>query len=185
MGLDMFLIKSKKVKGLSFDKIFEDGDFEDVGYWRKANQIHNWFVQNVQGGEDDCKFYEVSQSKLIELRDTCQKVIDTAIIEDGYILAYEHFGDDIERVKEIEKKNGRDVHMVQKDGYIKVYVPGRVIKNADMVAELLPTAEGFFFGRNEYDQYYLEDIKETIDIINNILDDTDFEEYTIAYCSSW
>lgn len=185
MGLDMFLIKSKKMKGLSFDKIFEEGDFEDVGYWRKANQIHNWFVQNVQGGEDDCEFYEVSQSKLIELRDTCQKVIDTAIIEDGYILAYEHFGDDIERVKEIEKKNGRDVQVVQKDGYIKVYVPGRVIKNADMVAELLPTAEGFFFGRNEYDQYYLEDIKETIDIINNILDDTDFEEYTIAYCSSW
>lgn len=141
MGLDMFLIKSKKMKGLSFDKIFEDGDFEDVGYWRKANQIHNWFVQNVQGGEDDCGIYEVSQAKLIELRDTCQKVIDT--------------------------------------------VPGRVIKNADMIAELLPTAEGFFFGRNEYDQYYLEDIKETIDIINNILDDTDFEEYTIAYCSSW
>lgn len=185
MGLDMLLIKSKKVKGLSFDKIFEDSDFEDVGYWRKANQIHNWFVQNVQGGEDDCEFYEVSQSKLIELRDTCQKVIDTAIIEDGYILAYEHFGDDIERVKEIEKKNGRDVQVVQKDGYIKVYVPGKVIKNADVVAELLPTAEGFFFGRNEYDQYYLEDIKETIDIINNVLDDTDFEEYTIAYHSSW
>lgn len=185
MGLDMLLIKSKKMKGLSFDKIFEDGDFEDVGYWRKANQIHNWFVQNVQGGEDDCGIYEVSQAKLIELRDTCQKVIDTAIIEDGYILAYEHFGDDIERVKEIEKKNGRDVQVVQKDGYIKVYVPGKVIRNADVVAELLPTAEGFFFGRNEYDQYYLEDIKETIDIINNVLDDTDFEEYTIAYCSSW
>ena len=65
MGLDMFLIRSKKVKGLSFDKIFEDGDFEDVGYWRKANQIHNWFVQNVQGGEDDCGIYEVSQAKLI------------------------------------------------------------------------------------------------------------------------
>lgn len=185
MGLDMLLIKSKKMKGLSFDKIFEDGDFEDVGYWRKANQIHNWFVQNVQGGEDDCGIYEVSQAKLIELRDTCQKVIDTAIIEDGYILAYEHFGDDIERVKEIEKKNGRDVQVVQKDGYIKVYVPGKVIRNADVVAELLPTAEGFFFGRNEYDQYYLEDIKETIDIINNVLDDTDFEEYTIAYHSSW
>lgn len=87
----MFLIRSKKVKGLSFNKIFEDGDFEDVGYWRKANQIHNWFVQNVQGGEDDCGIYEVSQAKLIELRDTCQKVIDTAIIEDGYILDYKSF----------------------------------------------------------------------------------------------
>lgn len=87
--------------------------------------------------------------------------------------------------KKQKKKNGRDVQVVQKDGYIKVYVPGKVIKNADVVAELLPTAEGFFFGRNEYDQYYLEDIKETIDIINNVLDDTDFEEYTIAYHSSW
>ena len=36
MGLDMLLIKSKKVKGLSFDKIFEDGDFEDVGYLEKG-----------------------------------------------------------------------------------------------------------------------------------------------------
>ena len=99
MGLDMFLIKSKKMKGLSLDKFFEDGDFEDVGYWRKANQIHNWFVHNVQGGEDDCGICEVSQSKLIELRDTCQKVIDTAIIEDGYILDYKSFGDDIEKGK--------------------------------------------------------------------------------------
>lgn len=181
----MYLTRSKKVKGLSLDKFFEDGYFEDVGYWRKANQIHNWFVQNVQDGEDDCGIYEVTQSKLIELRDTCQKVIDTAIIEDGYILDYKSFGDDIERVKEIEKKNGRDVQVVQKDGYIKVYVPGRVIKNADMIAELLPNSVGFFFGNYEYNQYYLEDIKETIDIINNVLDDTDFEEYTIAYRSSW
>ena len=25
---------------------------EEVGYWRKANQIHRWFVENVQKGED-------------------------------------------------------------------------------------------------------------------------------------
>ena len=23
-----------------------------VGYWRKSNQIHQWFVDNCQGGED-------------------------------------------------------------------------------------------------------------------------------------
>ena len=23
-------------------------------YWRKANQIHNWFVTNIQGGNDNC-----------------------------------------------------------------------------------------------------------------------------------
>ena len=28
--------------------------------WRKANQIHSWFVENVQSGKDDCGMYYVS-----------------------------------------------------------------------------------------------------------------------------
>lgn len=42
-------------------------------YWRKANQIHKWFVDNVQNGEDDCGDYYVSHEKLKELRETCRK----------------------------------------------------------------------------------------------------------------
>lgn len=34
---------------------------EQVAYWRKANQIHRWFVNIVQGGEDDCNPYEVTK----------------------------------------------------------------------------------------------------------------------------
>lgn len=26
-----------------------------VGYWRKANAIHRWFVDNVQDGVDNCQ----------------------------------------------------------------------------------------------------------------------------------
>jgi len=40
---------------------------EEVGYWRKANAIHQWFVENVQGGEDDCSAYFVSEDDLKEL----------------------------------------------------------------------------------------------------------------------
>ena len=50
---------------------------EDAGYWRKANQIHKWFVDNVQDGEDDCKPYYVSTEKLKELKALCKKVIKT------------------------------------------------------------------------------------------------------------
>lgn len=46
-----------------------------VAYWRKANQIHKWFVDNVQHGNDDCKEYFVSRDQLIELRDLCMQVI--------------------------------------------------------------------------------------------------------------
>jgi hypothetical protein len=48
----------------------------EVGYWRKANQIHNWFVKNVQDGVDECGQHEVSREQLVTLRDTCQKVLD-------------------------------------------------------------------------------------------------------------
>lgn len=48
----------------------------EAGYWRKANQIHNWFVKNVQGGEDNCETYDVTRDQLAELRDLCQEVLD-------------------------------------------------------------------------------------------------------------
>ena len=44
----------------------------NVGYWRKANAVHNWFVQNVQDGEDECKPHYVERSQLIQLRDDCK-----------------------------------------------------------------------------------------------------------------
>lgn len=44
---------------------------EEVGYWRKANQIHNYFVEQVQGGEDDCGIYEVTKGNLEDLLVRC------------------------------------------------------------------------------------------------------------------
>jgi hypothetical protein len=46
-----------------------------LGYWRKANAIHNWFVQNVQNGTDECQESYVAPSQLEELRDTIDKVL--------------------------------------------------------------------------------------------------------------
>ena len=46
-------------------------------YWRKANQIHAWFVKNVQDGNDNCESYYVSQDKLIELLALCNHALET------------------------------------------------------------------------------------------------------------
>lgn len=48
---------------------------EEVAYWRKANAIHAWFVDNVQGGEDDCATYDVSADQLRELLADTDKVL--------------------------------------------------------------------------------------------------------------
>jgi hypothetical protein len=49
----------------------------------------------------------------------------------------------------------------------------------------LPTQAGFFFGGTEYDESYFEGIQDTIEILQKVLEETDFEESVITYQSSW
>lgn len=54
-----------------------NNDDPEIMYWRKANAIHNWFVENVQNGVDDCGYYEVSIDQLYDLMDRCGKILVT------------------------------------------------------------------------------------------------------------
>ena len=47
----------------------------EVGYWRKANAIHRWFVENIQKGTDDGKPYYVDRLQLHSLHDLCVRVL--------------------------------------------------------------------------------------------------------------
>ncbi len=50
--------------------------FTEVIYWRKANHIHHWFVQNVQGGIDDnLALTEVKKVQIVELYQHCHSIL--------------------------------------------------------------------------------------------------------------
>jgi len=49
---------------------------ERVGYWRKSNQIHEWFVENVQGGRDECQESYVTLDQLQALKTECEQVLE-------------------------------------------------------------------------------------------------------------
>ena len=84
MGLDMFLVKHTYIYGdghrnLSLDypgvkpervKVIQ----EELGYWRKANAIHQWFVDNVQDGVDECQESYVTTEQLQQLLDIVKQV---------------------------------------------------------------------------------------------------------------
>jgi hypothetical protein len=44
-------------------------------YWRKANQIHGWFVDNIGDGVDECQEMYVPRASLVELHNTCEKLL--------------------------------------------------------------------------------------------------------------
>lgn len=49
---------------------------EEIAVWRKANAIHEWFVNNVQNGEDDNRLYDVSAEQLKQLLKLCDQVLE-------------------------------------------------------------------------------------------------------------
>jgi len=91
MGLDMYLSgklylseyepERKQLADAITNLLAMDDDMpvnsieKPMGYWRKANQIHNWFVNNVQRGEDNCGTYYVSREDLKQLYNTVTEVL--------------------------------------------------------------------------------------------------------------
>lgn len=45
-------------------------------YWRKANEIHQWFVDHVQNGKDERQESYVSREQLQELLSTIEQVLE-------------------------------------------------------------------------------------------------------------
>ena len=86
MGLDMYLSAKRylwekdregiEVKGFDIPAPLELCEVRcRAAYWRKANQIHGWFVRNLQGGEDNCRPFDVTREDLQALVDLCRKVL--------------------------------------------------------------------------------------------------------------
>lgn len=190
MGLDMYLSAEKylsgyehsgeeaqnKVKDLcSIAGLPEPTEYSPsvhikvtVCYWRKANAIHAWFVRECQDGNDDCEDHRVEREQLQELVDKCKQVL---------------------RLKTVVDKvtDSTSVSFSPETGVIveKSQSPGLVVARPESAEEILPTQSGFFFGRTDYDQYYLEYLKHTVETLEKILADDRFNDCDFYYRSSW
>ena len=95
MGLDMYLYKKEFVNPVKEDEnkiiewknVFSKDEINsvelkevsyivlEVGYWRKVNAVHRWFVENIQHGVDNCATYYVNYAQLQELKELCLKAL--------------------------------------------------------------------------------------------------------------
>ena len=138
---------------------------EQVGYWRKANHIHKWFVENIQDGIDDCNYHrEVTEEDLRELIDVCHEVLCSCEMVDAKINVGTQYS------------NGKTTPIME---------DGQCVKDPSVAERLSPCSSGFLFGSTAYDNYYVDSIKHTIDVIKKVLETTDFDTQMIYYVSSW
>lgn len=165
MGLDMYLYAKRKNSKDESDK-----NTIDLAYWRKVNSVHNWFVENVQDGVDDCNDYIVSKDKIEELLEVCKTILNK---EYEYEIKQETYN-----AFERNKETG-EMEVIEKPIDVKH------IKNTEEIEKLLPTVGGFFFGSTDYDEYYLEDIKDTQEMLEKTLNTVNFDEYDVYYGAWW
>jgi len=206
MGLDMYLSANKYVERIDWKKSqtapelvekaeyqrvrkaigFEGLDEADgvqgievsfpVGYWRKANAIHNWFVQNVQGGNDNCDSYDVSREHLQALKVECMKALELApaIVEAPAMAG---------GIPEREMINENPM-----EAFAKIFEHIQVATHeAEFQRETdgapLPPANGFFFGSANRDEYWLECARYTLELTEKCLAMGD--RVSFKYQSSW
>ena len=143
MGLDMYLTKGKGEQS------------EEVGYWRKANAIHNFFVNAVQNGVDDQEAYLVPRDVFEMLLEKCDKLLELAKAE-GY-----------------DPEGDNTVDFQASDHLAKV------------CQDTLPTQGGFFFGSTDYDGWYFNDLTYTSKLIRRLFDKWPEDEPSEYYYSCW
>lgn len=105
MGLDMYLTAKRYIYTFGDDDkalrdVLEQLKVNDMtikklsyeaGYWRKANQIHKWFVDNVQGGNDNCGEYLVTTEELERLLELVNEVLQNKDKADELLPTHDGF----------------------------------------------------------------------------------------------
>lgn len=146
----------------TFKEKYPEGNYAhvsiEVGYWRKANAIHSWFVNNVQDGRDECQRSYVEEEKLAELLDACQRILATVVkgepvTETGLFGSYETFPD--------------------------------LRFDTALAEQLLETKGGFFFGGTDYDGWYIHNLEETVKQLDIVLNDPKLKDASLYYRASW
>jgi hypothetical protein len=182
MGLDMYLSKKTYVKQWSHNKPEEQFEVsvkqggkpygsiepnrvsyvtEELMYWRKANQIHGWFVNNTQEVVEEIK-YIVTKEDLDNLLETCHKVLG---------------------ILEKAGKTAVSISTGWSNGE-KIMEDVEVYDCMEEIEDLLPPTRGFFYGSDELGEWYKDSILETVSFLESELPKcTEYDEF--EYYASW
>jgi len=147
-----------------------------VGYWRKANAIHGWFVRELADGVDECQRINVERSDLVKLRDLCvnelyNRATAKPTDESDYLINFDGSasGDETE------------VHAMIMEAFTREKAKTSVVDTSDPLAPMA----GFFFGSTDKDEWYYDQLEYTVDMINSLLANDQDHELSYYYRASW
>jgi hypothetical protein len=165
MGLDMYLSARKHINKIEWDKLDRDSDTK----YSEATATQWTDVVNAAGV------------------DTLVDVESIYGVDVSVNVAY---------WRKVNSVHGWFVNNVQngEDDCGEYYVSHAKLKQlvndctlaiTNKDPSLIPPVGGFFFGGTDIDQWYWQDLKDTINQLQPIIDRPDFERLSFYYQSSW
>lgn len=164
MGLDMYLSKKTYVKNWSHQSPEEQHEVTV----KKGGETHpNIQPERVSYIVEDVAYWRKFNALHQWFVDNCQDGVDDC--RTSYV--------DPSQLKELLEEVLKPIKEVNDSGDME---------NAQQIAsDLLPTQGGFFFGGLEYDDWYFQNVSDTIEILEKLVSESDFDYSTFEYHSSW
>ncbi len=142
-----------------------------IGYWRKANAIHGWFVRELADGKDECQRIYVTRENLETLRAECLK---------GLSQKPEVLVPALSSTVAIDM--GKTDPMTAIVDMMTVQAHAHEFNDETDTDPLRPI-KGYFFGDTTKDEWYYEDLSETVRICDEALALPD--DWAFEYQASW
>jgi hypothetical protein len=83
------------------------------------------------------------------------------------------------------KDECQDIYVPREDLVKLKELCEKVLDDKSLARELLPSQSGFFFGSTEYDEYYYQDLEDTIKQISKVINKAEDNHWDIYYRASW
>ena len=164
MGLDMYFY-ARKTTYKSFSKWDNPESTKEVNYPEDLKTFSDYIYDRNFKSVQTETIYQIGYfRKFNALHSYIVKTFADGIDNCQDIILYK---EDVEQIKKVL------------DDVLNAH------QQVEKAKEILPTQSGFFFGGTDYDEFYFEDVKVAADLMQNLLDNFDFEKYQLIYEASW
>lgn len=164
MGLDMYFY-ARKTTYKSFSKWDKPDRADETNYPEDLKTFSDYIYDRNFKSVQTVISYQIGYfRKFNALHSYIVKTFADGIDNCQDIILYK---EDVEKIKKVL------------DDVLNVH------QQAEKAKEILPTQSGYFFGGTDYDEYYFEEVKVAADLMQNFLDNFDFENYQLVYRASW
>ena len=164
MGLDMYFY-AKKTTYKSFSKWDKSSKVDETDYPEDLKTFSDYiYDRNFKSVQTETRYQIGYFRKFNALHSYIVKTFANGIDNCQDIILYK---EDVEQIKKVL------------DDVLNAH------QQVEKAKELLPTQSGFFFGGTDYDEFYFEDVKDAADLMQNFLDNFDFDKYQLVYQVSW